>query len=291
MAEQDKNRLLPGEEDGQIYEDLPEDDDLQEEQQVEEAVFARPPAPKNQGKKPEVQTGFILLSSPQLNWEAFKQTFEADWALVPQGQEKRDSAVLTIDGVMVAVSLMPMRVPGEEAEANARNNFFWPEAETAAKEHTAHILLAAMGASNAKQQAGAFVKIAASLLKQPNALGIYCAPTVLEPSFYIEQAQTLKEEALPAALLVYVGLYSGKDGIGGYTLGMRTYGKDEMEVIDSSESAEEVYNFLYSIADYILNSDVTLQDGETIGFTETQKCAIARSNGVAVEGESLKITF
>ena len=44
-----------------------------------------------------------------------------------------------------AVSLMPAPVPDGEAELNAKNNYLWPEAETAAKAHKAHIMAAVLG--------------------------------------------------------------------------------------------------------------------------------------------------
>ena len=40
---------------------------------------------------------------------------------------------------------------------------------------------------------------------------------------------------------------------------------------------------------YVISEDVVLQDGETIGFTEEQKLSITCSEGVAVDGMSLKI--
>lgn len=69
------------------------------------------------------------------------------------------------------------------------------------------------------------------------------------------------------------------------------YGKDEMEALDSDRSLEELRSFLYDIAYYVLSGDVTLLDGETLGFSEEQKISITRSAGVAVEGDSLKLVY
>ena len=48
---------------------------------------------------------------------------------------------------------------------------------------------------------------------------------------------------------------------------------------------------LLNIAGYIIQEDVTLQDGETLGYTAEQKLPITRSQGINVEGMSLKIEF
>ena len=45
----------------------------------------------------------------------------------------------------------------------------------------------------------------------------------------------------------------------------------------SSQSPEDVYYFLQGVADYVITSDVILQDGETIGFSAEQKIPISQS--------------
>ena len=54
----------------------------------------------------------------------------------------------------------------------------------------------------------------------------------------------------------------------------------------------ELHVFLCSICDYLIANDVTLYDGETIGFSEDEKLAITRSPRVAgVAEETLKIAY
>ncbi|MGN0624581.1 MAG: DUF4261 domain-containing protein, partial [Oscillospiraceae bacterium] len=54
---------------------------------------------------------------------------------------------------------------------------------------------------------------------------------------------------------------------------------------------EELYRFLLAISDYVITTDTHLKDGETIGFTEDQKLPITLSDGVSVEGQTLKISL
>ena len=77
--------------------------------------------------------------------------------------------------------------------------------------------------------------------------------------------------------------------MGAYTDGLRSFGKDELEVLDARAEPAEVRNFLLNIADYLLEEDVTLRDGETIGFSKEQRLPITRSAGVGQEGMTLKI--
>ena len=92
---------------------------------------------------------------------------------------------------------------------------------------------------------------------------------------------------------IWFGIYCDEKQEGIYTYGMKKFGKDEMEVyVDKSgANLNEVREFLMSIVAYVLESDVILHDGETIGFSENQRLPITRSKGVALEGDTLKIGY
>ena len=101
----------------------------------------------------------------------------------------------------------------------------------------------------------------------------------------------MKQGMFPLFNLVWFGLYRIDKGFSGYTSGLAALGKDEIEVIDSQANPNDLATFLSDIANYVLEYDVTLKDGETIGFSAEQKLPITRSRGVMVQGMSLKIGF
>ena len=74
---------------------------------------------------------------------------------------------------------------------------------------------------------------------------------------------------------------------------METFGKDEVEVLDTDADPYDLLDFLASLASYVLENDVELHDGETIGFTADDKRAITRSPGVGLPEEqmTLKISW
>ena len=88
---------------------------------------------------------------------------------------------------------------------------------------------------------------------------------------------------------IWFGLYQSKGGLNGYTYGMDVFGKDEMEVLNADADPEELRDFLASLASYVLSCDVTLHDGETIGFSEDDKHSIIRSPGVALPNEQMTV--
>ena len=64
-----------------------------------------------------------------------------------------------------------------------------------------------------------------------------------------------------------------------------------MEVLDADAKPSDVRNFLLNMAAYVLENDVMLNDGETIGFSAVDKHSITCSEGVALPGMTLKIEY
>lgn len=246
-------------------------------------------------------SGFVLLSGPEWDIEAFKAQLKADWGIdYPPEDGKQASAnddntvaVFDADGMTAALSLMEFPVPEGEAEYWANSNFMEKEkAVAAAKAHKAHVLVAVMDKERPPRQRGElYVKLVSSLLKAPNALGVYTNGTVWLPDYFIKVSQDLKEGHLPLLDLVFVGLVRYEKGVCGWTNGLRAFGKDELEIRDSQRPPNEVHMMLLNTAGYIIEENATLRDGETLGYTADQKLRITRSEGFNVEGMSLKIEF
>ncbi|MCI9156885.1 MAG: DUF4261 domain-containing protein [Lawsonibacter sp.] len=249
-------------------------------------------------------SGFVLLSTQEWDPEAFKAQLKADWGIdyPPEDGEQAGAnddntvAVFEADGMTVAVSLMDFPVPEGEAEYWANSNFMDKEkAVAAAKAHRAHVLVAIldqMSQGRTRRQMGElYVKLVATLLKAPNALGVYTNGTVWLPDYFIQVSEDLKEGHLPLLDLVFVGLVRYEKGVCGWTNGLRAFGRDELEIRDSQRPPNEVHELLLNVSGYIIDQDVTLHDGETLGYTAEQKLHITRSEGFNVEGMSLKIEF
>ena len=66
-----------------------------------------------------------------------------------------------------------------------------------------------------------------------------------------------------------------------------------MEVLGTNAKPSDLRDFLASFASYVLENDVELHDGETIGFAADDKHTITRSPGVGLPEEqmTLKISW
>ena len=252
----------------------------------------RQPALRQPGA-PGCFLAFVLLERPEWDPEQFKRDLRDLWGIpCMTAEEGEESLVFDVGGAMAAVSLFPFPVPDGEAGEGASRNYLWPEGAEAVRGHRGQLMVSLLGRELDPREGGVLqVKLVSAACRQPGALGVYANGTVLQPELYLEAARELEEGEFPLLNLVWLGLYRTEEGMCGYTEGLTAFGKDEIEVLNTQAQPGELRGFLGDIAYYLITEDVTLRDGETIGFSEDQRLPITRSAGAAVDGMSLKIGF
>ena len=242
--------------------------------------------------------GSVLLSKAEWDKEQLIRDLREEWGIVDEEPDEGDedvensddAVVMRVGNMMLIVTLFHGHIPDNEAEINAENNYMWPEAVEVAKAHKAHIMVAVLGEEEKLLERGKlFTKAMAVCCKQKYATGVYTSGVVFEPRFYEGLADMLKKDELPIFNWVWFGLYRSEGGLNGYTYGMDVFGKEEMEVSNTDAEPEELRDFLASLASYVLACDVTLQDGETIGFSADDKHTITRSPGVSLPEEQMTL--
>lgn len=239
--------------------------------------------------------GFVLLKEAKWDKQAFLMQLQEDWGLSLSEDSDDDSNTFCVekDGMILAVSLVDVPVPGGEAEHYASANYRWQEAVEVTKSHRAQLLVSVLGQEvDAITRGILFSSLVATALADDNALAVYTDGMVYQPSFYRGVvADAFQEEGLPIFAWVWFGVGQESDGQQGlYTYGMSKFGKVDMEVY-SDRDLSEVLEMLYNISHYVIASDVVLHDGETIGLTEEQKLAITLSPAINLNGDTLKIAY
>ena len=254
---------------------------------------------ENEADHTGVFSGFVLLSKGEWDKQQFIRDMKEKWDIVVEeydaSEDKSDDAlVFEVGDMLAAVSLASYPIPGGEAETNAENNYMWEDAVKVVKEHRAHILVAVLGKEEDLLEKGKlYTKLVAACCRQQYATGIYTSGVVFGPRFYEGFADMMKEDELPTFNWIWFGLWRNKNGLNGYTYGMDAFGKEEMEVLGTGADPNDLRDFLASLASYVLENDVELHDGETIGFSADDKHAITRSPGVGLPEEqmTLKISW
>ncbi|MCD8236889.1 MAG: DUF1460 domain-containing protein [Prevotellaceae bacterium] len=236
----------------------------------------------------------VLLSENKWDIKKLVNDCITDWNIEIPCSNDDSSLVVMMGNTTLVVALMPAPVPNEEAEYYASANYMWKDAVEAAKSHKAHILISALGKDASLLETGKlFTKVVSSCLKQEHAIAVYTDGAVFQPQFYREVASFIQqdEDALPILDWVWFGVCYTDEYTGIYTYGMRKFGKEEMEVCATNANLNDVRNFLLDIVTYVLDSDVILKDGDTIGLSEEQKLRVTLSDAVALEGKSLKLEY
>lgn len=245
--------------------------------------------------------GFVLLSEPDWDKDQFVRDFKEDWGIEIAEEEHIDDpdddgklVYAEVEGMRVVVGLIEAPVPNGEAEYWAQGNYMWKDGAEVVKAHKAQLIVCILSETDDIIAKGKlYVKLAASALKQENALAFYNEGAVFPPNMYRAFSEAMKSGEPPLLNWVWFGIYGNEKEIGVYTYGMRRFGKQEMEVYVPRENADlnRVRGFVLDIVAYVLSGNVTLRDGETIGFSAEQKLPIKLSKGIAVDGDTLKITY
>lgn len=239
--------------------------------------------------------GFVLLSETEADMNALSEELKKELGDSASKVEVTDktNVFAQCGGAIVTLALMPAPVPGGEAEHYAKGNYMWREAEETVKGHKAHIIVGVVGNETAINKGKLFVKAACTCLRLSSALALYTDGAVYQPRFYLDVSEAIKEDILPVMNWIWFGIYSDGTQSGIYTYGLKKFGKDELEVYayGSNTDFNEIRNFTIDIANYVLEGDVTLKDGQTIGLTADQRMPITRSEGLALDGDTLKIRY
>lgn len=240
-----------------------------------------------------VRVGSVLLKDAEIDFDALSDALIQAFDVTDENCTRdAQTLVFSLESNMISVALMDTPVPDGEAEFYAEGNFLWREAVETTKQHQAHLLVAVLNReANAIEAACFFTDTVNLCSMETKALGIYTTGTVYEPSFYNEWAGKLRNGEMPLPLWVYVGLVRDENGLSGYTYGLTLFGRLELEIIGTSRSHEELYNFLYNVCEGILSEGMYFHDGETLSFTSDQRLTITKSKAVYVEGDSFKIAY
>ncbi|GGN98229.1 DUF4261 domain-containing protein [Saccharibacillus kuerlensis] len=235
--------------------------------------------------------GFVLLRKPECDFPRFIRNLKNDWDIEATALPNRGSIRFEADGLQISCFLIHAPLPGNEVKACCGVNPLWPEAEESLGGYQAHVVVSVSGVTDPLGGHVLFTQVLCSMLKQEDALALYMPPMTMSAEAYVTNAMLLKEGELPVQLWVFIGLYEEEQGISSYTVGLRNFGHDEIEVLRSRQDLVDVFELTFNIVGYIVDCGATLKDGETIGFSCDQRLPLKLSPGIAVEGQSIKIGY
>ncbi len=257
----------------------------------------------NRKKKPETTPeSNLLLAMPMFNnGESFYidkviAYLASDWGVhVTDIDRSSETVSFTIQDELVILAKMPAPIPWGDIEGTAQYAYNWSSALKDLEKHNSHVLVTILSSNTSQKERFTILTkvLAAILATSDDCIGIYqgTQSLLIPKDQYLDSAEALKQNFVPLDLWVYIGMRRGAETNSAYSYGLKAFGKMEMEFIDAPMDLEELHHFISQICGYVINSDVTFKNGETLGFTAEQKIKITQSKGTFVEGESFKLTF
>jgi hypothetical protein len=254
---------------------------------------------KKKEKKEEAPKSNLLLAMPMFNNE---ETFDinkvteyllSDWGIEATNINGTSGTVsFTVEGEMVILSTVSAPIPWGDLERTAQYAYNWSTALADLENHNSHAIVTIFSSNKSdKERFAILTKVLTAILATSNCIGIYqgTQSLLIPKDQYPDSAEALKSDLVPLDLWVYIGSRRGEQGNSAYSYGLKAFGKLEMEFIDAPLDLRELHNYLSQICGYVVKSNVTFKNGETLGFTSEQKIKIVQSKGIFVEGESFKL--
>lgn len=253
---------------------------------------------KKKEKTEQPSKSNVLLAMPMFN---NGETFDlekviayllSDWGIEATEIDGSSGTVsFSVQGEMVVLATVAAQIPWGDIQGAAQYAYNWPTATADLENHNSHVLVTVMSNNTShKERFGVLTKVLTAILATSNCIGVYqgTQSLLIPKEQYLDSAEALKSDLVPLDLWVYIGVRRGEQGNSAYSYGLTTFDKLEMEFINAPLELRELHNYLSQICGYVIKSNVTFKNGETLGFTAEQKIKIVQSKGVFVEGESFK---
>lgn len=240
--------------------------------------------------------GMVMLhDDSSFDVESFTNDFKNNYGdKIKEPTGDSGSFVFTVDGETTAIAHMDIPIPPGDIEETSQYAYNWQTALEDTKDHKSHLIVSLMrGGQDQIKRFKIFTQVLCSLLRTTNAIGVYKGnqSLLIPKDDYLNEAEAMSDEYLPLNLWIYFGSRVTDKGNSGYTYGLKEFNETEMEIVNSSKSLEDIRAFLFNIAHYVLDYDVTFQDGQTVGGSEEEKIAISFSKGQFVESDTIKLAY
>ncbi|WP_121808198.1 DUF4261 domain-containing protein [Mucilaginibacter kameinonensis] len=249
------------------------------------------PQPSN---TPQIKLAMVLIPDIRsFSFDEFIDTLRTN-LIINESESSQETGSFKVDDEQFFISLMPFAIPAEDIENTAMYAYNWPTAVQDLKDYQAHIIVALSSTNNDHIKHFRLVTLVTnSLLKTTDAIGVYdgTQSLLIPKNDYLVNAAAMSASDLPLSIWIYFGLRKADNKNSGYTYGLKAFGLNEIEIIDSDHSFKDIHELLYNVSHYLLMSGIKLNAGETVGGSENEKIRVDFSKAVLVEGDSYKLIY
>lgn len=235
--------------------------------------------------------------APESVIRAWTQLFPDEPALTAEGGALSDAGISAVtfvaEGRTILFGHMPMPIPAGDIDPACEYSWMWPDAAAGMKGHRSHAVVASLPAGDAVAEAHAVSRLIAAVCRADDgdgAAGVYWGNggQVHMPDIFVDMVQALSEDGgLPSPLWIGVGI-SGASETGPFSLstrGLRAFGHQEFEILDSRRGVGGLRVRIYDIISYILRAGPVLKHGDTLGDTADERLRVEHATSRFRAGE------
>ena len=243
--------------------------------------------------------GMVLLENATFDVEQFKKDLLAQWDIVsltsPDGmkagaavitedvdsveEDMEEAHVLVIDDYKVMIAPFPFAMPVEAVEAveaGALRNYLFDNGLEVIMKHTGYVSIGIVeGTGNTLEESILLSKLLAVATVQTGATAIYTNGVLYKADIYYKETERLRDDVLPMVNLVWIDIDFEEDGtVSLHTSGMEEFDQFNVEFLHCPWDPERAWNYILSVAEYVLTSGKELTDGDAIGRTEEEQLTV-----------------
>ena len=259
--------------------------------------------------------GIVLLENATFDVERFKKDLLAQWDIVSittpddmkvraavtakdvdtvEEEEMEEAYFLVIDDYKVMVAPFSFAMPMEIVTQGAIRNYLWEDALDAVLHHTSHVAISIVeGPGKPLEEGILLAKLLSVATEQTGATAIYTNDVLYEADEYYKETERLRDDVLPMTNLIWVDIDFEEDGTTSlYTSGMEEFGQLNVEFLHCPWDPERAWNYILSVANYVLTSGKELTVGDAIGRTEEEQLTVHIDEPFHADGlQSIQIFF
>lgn len=229
---------------------------------------------KDNFNKDNVFTGLCLMNIKEFELNHILLNLRQSWGIkvnadMEEYEESENSVAFAIEDMNCFINFIDSKIPDEEITLKASFNYMFEDGVQRCKSHKSYLAIGVVGGENRVKSAILFTKIATACLQEYNMIAIYTPYNVIEADAFIDEASFIKQDFLPIKNWIYIGFIKNEgDSLSAYTIGMKAFLKDEMEILNSYEEPETLRNRLLNLAYFLIDNDTELSEDETLTLKE-----------------------
>ena len=245
---------------------------------------------KKKDEFPSIVNGQILFNTAAFPWEKLKNILKKEWDITVTEKNEENTLLFSIDNMLAACTFFPYQMSVPDYNSDPEFSQLWENNSCLTKDYKSFISITVTNGKSCIERHKLFTKIASSICTLNSALAVFSPSSIIPGEDYRSLAQEIKYNKLPIFLWVNFGFKMEGDRISAYTNGLCNFNKNDVEILYSKKSFENIFDFLFSLSEEIIKYESDMKT--FLSYIKLRRrFAFRFSSGAYIKGKTLKISY